>query len=161
MSSCLSCPYWVTSRVGGCHLPCGEEIEKLVASSITALVSLVEEYELEECWRNYKELEDTLREKKILHYKLPTPDGGAPDLEEACKLIRELKEIEDRGGKIVFHCYGGQGRTGTMIIAYLVTTKNIDITSATSLLQKANPCAGPSSIEQYYFVEYISQLCSF
>ncbi len=159
MSSCSSCPYWVTSRIGGCYLPCRGDIDKLVASGVAALVSLVEEYELRECWRSYSELESTLREKNILHYRLPTPDGGAPNLEEACRLIQELKEVESSGGRVVFHCYGGQGRTGTMIIAYLVLTKNIDINYATSLLRRANPCAGPSTEEQYYFIEYITHLC--
>ncbi|MET1128871.1 MAG: dual specificity protein phosphatase family protein [Thermoproteota archaeon] len=159
MNECSRCPYWVTPKVGGCRLPCPEDLDRLAAEGVVALVSLVEDYELTECWSSADEYVRESASRGLNVVRLPVEDGAAPDPDDACRLFRALKALEDGGGKVVFHCYAGMGRTGTLLAAYLAVTRCMDPYQALSLVRKANPCAGPETEEQALFLEYIRASC--
>lgn len=120
------------------------------------LVSLTESDELLECWRNEEEYHEEALRHGIKLIRLPVPDFAAPDPDEACTVYEMVRREEERGGRVVFHCYAGYGRTGTMIVGYLKAMRRLDVSEALQLLRKANPCAGPQSMEQEFFVEMIS-----
>ena len=151
------CPYWVTERIGGCSLICPEDIESLEEAGVSAIVGLVEEDEYYECWDEGVEgLLEALYSRGIEFYYIPTPDFAAPDVEEACRVFRRVEEVEKRGGRIVFHCYAGLGRTGTMIAAYLVAVYGMGLEKALEAVKKACPYAGPQSYAQEFFLEVVA-----
>lgn len=55
---------------------------------------------------------------------LDWPDGGVPDLTKPdwYRLIDDLRKIE---GKVLVHCMGGHGRTGTALVILLALSKAI------------------------------------
>jgi hypothetical protein len=85
-----------------------------------AIVTLMEAHELETC--RIASLPDRVP-AGIRHFHLPIPDGGIPDADwerdwqRAGPAIRALLE---RGGKVLVHCLGGLGRTGTVSARLLV-----------------------------------------
>ena len=115
---------------------------------------LVEEYELLDCWPSARDYFEELSEAGLGYTWFPIPDYEAPDPDEALNLFRELSRIERLGG-ILFHCYGGRGRTPTMIAAYLVTVHGLSLEEALSLIGRA--VAPDLSDEQLLFLEMMER----
>eukprot|EP01087_Luapelamoeba_hula_P000229 TRINITY_DN1014_c0_g1_i1.p1 TRINITY_DN1014_c0_g1~~TRINITY_DN1014_c0_g1_i1.p1 ORF type:complete len:209 (+),score=33.61 TRINITY_DN1014_c0_g1_i1:66-692(+) len=101
----------------------------------------------------------------VPHYKhLPIPDFHAPTLDQVHEFVayvdahttgaaestrgeaeiegeregQEAKGAQVRGG-VVVHCFGGSGRTGTMLAAYLVHRQNLQAEEAIQLVRKLRP----------------------
>ena len=145
------CPYWVRPRLGGCRLPRPGDERRLARMGVTLLVSLVESYELSDAWPGgEREFIEAFEEAGISVRRLPTPDYGAPSLREALEVLEEVREEVEWGGKVVFHCRGGIGRTGTMLAAYLVLYEGMSLWDA--LEELSGYGARPESPEQVRFL---------
>ena len=59
------------------------------------------------------------RRLSFLH--CPIPDFGVVDDAHLLALVAELKQLVDGGATLYVHCYGGHGRTGTVIVNLLQT----------------------------------------
>ncbi len=72
---------------------------------------------------NATDLPNRLSDTGIDWLHLPIEDFGAPNSETA-KLwpgaAKRAHEILDQGGKVLAHCYGGQGRSGMAIMRLMV-----------------------------------------
>lgn len=153
------CPYWVTRRVGGCPLPWPGAEEALRRAGVTLLVSLVEPEEFYDAWPGgEREFLEAMESAGIRVIRLPTPDFGAPDIDEACRVLGEAWREVRSGGKVVFHCYGGIGRTGTMLVAYLHLCEGMPMEEALEIVRRYG--AGPQSAAQEYFLYYIRLKCA-
>jgi atypical dual specificity phosphatase len=64
---------------------------------------------------------------EVIHF--PIVDMDAPGIEDCRAVLRQLEEILTQGGKALFHCKGGLGRTGTMLAALLVS-RGTDLVAA-------------------------------
>lgn len=51
---------------------------------------------------------------------MPVPDREAPEPEQIDQLMVYLDEKLGAGHRVVVHCLGGYGRTGTMLVCYLI-----------------------------------------
>jgi protein-tyrosine phosphatase len=155
----LKCPYWVEERVAGCHLPCPAEAKALV-ERFTHFIILVEEDEVYECWSSFSDYIRFLEQHGVTPIHFPVPDMGAPDADEACQLIHQVISIVENGGRVLFHCYAGRGRTGIMLAAYLVVSRCMSWYDALAVVRAANPYAGPQSYVQEVFLDAIESTCS-
>ncbi len=109
---------------------------------INSIVNLLEDW--------YHEIAQDEKEVgfNILHS--PISDFDAPSLDQLIEIVRWIdKEINDKNTVLV-HCYAGIGRTGTVLIAYLIH-KGQEIISAADEVLKTG--AAPQSLAQKKIIE--------
>ncbi|MEB2835962.1 MAG: hypothetical protein GSR80_000820 [Desulfurococcales archaeon] len=150
--------YWVRPRLGGCSLPEPGDERRLSRLGVTLLVSLVESGEFFEAWPGGEgEFLAAMEEAGVRVLRLPTPDFGAPEPGEACRAYHVVRRELESGGRVVAHCYGGIGRTGTFLAGYLAWSEGLDPGEAIGEVGAHG--AGPQSGEQELFVYLIVESC--
>lgn len=60
------------------------------------------------------------RNQRIEYYSFPIPDFGIPTQQEMTHILDTLEATLHRGLRTYLHCWGGVGRTGTVVGCYLV-----------------------------------------
>lgn len=59
-------------------------------------------------------------ERPITGLRYPIQDGGLPSKEQMCAILDEIDASLAAGQPVYVHCWGGKGRTGTVIGCFLV-----------------------------------------
>lgn len=90
----------------------GEKIARLVAAGVTEFVDLTEQAELEP----YSHLIDGVAR----HLRFPIPDVSCTTAEHMERILNAIDDELARGGVVYIHCWGGCGRTGTVVGCWLV-----------------------------------------
>jgi protein tyrosine phosphatase len=100
-------------------------LSTLIEAGIDVIINLTEENEFPD-YQNELSFFAKGVGKKIKVYRKAIPDYSVPDKQ----LMREILQIIDlsinSGKKVFVHCYGGVGRTGTVVACYLLQ-KNLQI----------------------------------
>ena len=122
---------------------------------ITHFIDLTEEGEL----KPYKPFLDS----DMTHYRFPIMDQFIPrNTEGVCQLIDEIISIhnETPEAKFYIHCWGGVGRTGTIVACFLARTHHLGYEDAVSKLKHLfNDCpksayrVTPENDKQLKFIE--------
>ncbi|WP_224240101.1 phosphatase domain-containing putative toxin [Hyalangium gracile] len=86
-----------------------EDLQALTRVGIQVLMGLEEEQHFQ-----------VLPELGIDYLRFPIPDMRAPSLEEARRFCQEVDRRLAARQPVAVHCRAGLGRTGTMLVAYLV-----------------------------------------
>ncbi|MEJ5241211.1 MAG: hypothetical protein WHS87_08445 [Anaerolineales bacterium] len=60
------------------------------------------------------------RARHVEYHSFPIPDFGVPTQEEMKRILDALEGTLHRGLRTYLHCWGGVGRTGTVVGCYLV-----------------------------------------
>lgn len=60
------------------------------------------------------------RGRDVLYHRLYIPDNGVPSAERMAEILSLLDVAEQAGHTVYLHCWGGVGRTGTVVGCYLV-----------------------------------------
>lgn len=58
--------------------------------------------------------------RQVWHQRLPIPDMGVPQPSQMRRILDQIDEALEQGRTVYLHCYGGIGRTGTVVGCYLV-----------------------------------------
>ena len=133
---------WVTESLAVGYAPRSEDhLQVIHAAGIQAIVNLCAE-----CY----DLHEAEKESNFEVNYLPIADEAAPTLDELEHLISWMKLQIDSGKKILVHCRYGIGRTGTVVLAFLIHA-GYDFRKAKSLMSPTP--AWPSNRTQKELVD--------
>ncbi|WP_010477527.1 protein-tyrosine phosphatase family protein [Thermococcus zilligii] len=113
---------FVDESVAFSRMPAEGELDE-VAKNFDAVVVLVEEGELP-----YSLEEWGKRGVEVLHS--PIPDFTAPNLEQLLEILRWVDAKTREGKRVLIHCMGGLGRSGTVATAWLMYSKGLPLREA-------------------------------
>jgi protein-tyrosine phosphatase len=140
---------FVDNNVAFSRMPTEKELYE-VAEDFDAVVVLVEEYELP-----YPIEEWEKRGVEVLHS--PIPDFTAPSLEQLLKILRWIEERVKEDKKVLIHCMGGLGRSGTIATAWLMYSQGLPLRRALMKVRSLRPGA----VETWEQMEVLKELDDF
>lgn len=118
--------YWVSEHLIAGEYPgdfeldaTREKIALLLEAGVRVFVNLTEEYELPSYEDALKE-EAAARGIEAEHVRLSIRDMHAPTRERMSAILDELERHAEAGRCVYVHCWGGVGRTGTVVGCHLV-----------------------------------------
>ncbi|WP_297090323.1 dual specificity protein phosphatase family protein [Thermococcus sp.] len=124
---------FVDGNVAFSRMPTRREIDE-VAKTFDAVVVLVEEFELP-----YSLDEWQKRGVEVLHS--PIEDFTAPSLEQLLKILRWIEARVGEGKKVLIHCMGGLGRSGTVAVAWVMYSEGVPLRDALLKVRRLRPGA--------------------
>ncbi|HDG64321.1 MAG: dual specificity protein phosphatase family protein [Thermococcus sp.] len=126
-------PKFVNDKVAFSSMPYPEDIPK-ITEEFDAVIILTYEYEM------YYDMEELLkREIEVLY--APIEDFTAPTLEELLEIVKWIQERARQGKKVLIHCLGGSGRSGTVAVAYLMYSEGLSLRDALTKVRSLKPSA--------------------
>ncbi len=127
--------WWIDEdKLAGGSNPSLEEIERLRRAGFATIVCLLDESEQKPAY----DPADAERLGYAWH-NIPVFDYHAPTLDQFDE-FRRLAEAGLISGKLLVHCWGGTGRTGTMGAAYWIF-KGVSADDAVARVRLAKPGA--------------------
>ncbi|WP_297497669.1 dual specificity protein phosphatase family protein [Thermococcus sp.] len=113
---------FVDDNVAFSRMPTRSELGK-VAEEFDAVVVLVREFELP-----YPLEEWERRGIEVFHS--PIEDFTAPSLSQLLEILHWIDARVKEGRRVLIHCLGGLGRSGTVAVAWLMYSKGIPLSEA-------------------------------
>ncbi|NJE41646.1 dual specificity protein phosphatase family protein [Thermococcus sp. GR6] len=142
-------PRFVSGRVAFSRMPTERELDE-VAKKFDAIVVLVEEFELPYSLEEWKK-----RGVEVIHS--PIPDFMAPSIEQLFEILRWIEENTAEGKRVLIHCMGGSGRSGTVAVAWLMYSQGLSLREALSMVRSLKPSAVETR-EQMEVLEKLEEL---
>ncbi|MBG8553460.1 ADP-ribosylglycohydrolase family protein [Hymenobacter guriensis] len=118
--------YWATPNILACEYPGDRnpakatvKLNALLDAGITDFFDLTEVHELVPYDILLQQVAVT-RRQTVHYHRFSIPDAGLPDEATLEAILASLADSVAAGRKAAVHCWGGIGRTGTVIGCYLV-----------------------------------------
>jgi hypothetical protein len=122
-----------------------KDLQGLVVAGVDTFVCLQRQYKEHGC-NDYQLILRKLsrqnrgsfppRELRFLH--CPMPDLGVASDECLRALVAELQRELSIGHGLYVHCFGGHGRTGTVIVNLIMATEGVDFATAMAKLKQCH-----------------------
>lgn len=121
---------WFNGQIAASGRPVSRsQLEYVAAQGINAVLSLTEE-----------PIPPELLEGLGLEYHhVPMRNHAMPDAETLGRAVRLLVDLTASGKRVLVHCAAGQGRTGTVLAAYLMLTEGIPPEEAIARVRSVRP----------------------
>ena len=75
----------------------------------------------------------------IVYEHLPTADHDPPPLETILKSVKFIDEMRRQGRSVLVHCAAGQGRSGSIVAAYMIYSKGMSSEEALKWIRTVRP----------------------
>ncbi|WP_048152088.1 protein-tyrosine phosphatase family protein [Palaeococcus ferrophilus] len=124
---------FVDENVAFSRRPREKEITE-ISKDFNAVVVLLEEDEFPYPLEEWEE-----RGVDVLHS--PIPDFTAPSIEQLLEILRWIDERTGEGKRVLIHCWGGLGRSGTVATAWLMYSQRLSLREALREVRKKRPGA--------------------
>jgi protein tyrosine phosphatase len=139
---------WITKSLAVGYAPrCEDHLQSAYVDGIRAIVNLCAE-----CY----DLHAVEKEAKFEVYYLPIVDESAPEIEELGMVIDWMNRQIESGNPVLVHCRYGIGRTGTVVLAFLINAGNNFKTA--QKLMKPTPSWPSSRLQKALIDRYILKL---
>eukprot|EP00039_Didymoeca_costata_P006845 m.93945 g.93945 ORF g.93945 m.93945 type:complete len:405 (+) comp13421_c1_seq4:83-1297(+) len=113
--------------------PKAKDMPALLSCGITTFVCLIGEY-----WYAYDYPSGARDIASARFVRFGINDFDVPDAKQLGGFVLYLRELMSGKGECVFvHCYGGHGRTGTVVIPLVSSLYNLDMHAARSFVEAA------------------------
>ena len=114
-------------------------MEKIKQLGVTKVLSLVEDFELEDGWVNkpVKTSDWRLAGLEVKHIKAEDYLPLKP--EEITEGVAYLAQALEEGHTVYVHCKAGRGRSATIVIAYLMQYQGITLDEAIAFVKELRP----------------------
>lgn len=138
-------------QLAGSGLPSSkEEVEWATRQGVGGILSLTES-PLPQEW---------IRDQSLEYRHLPIEDFGGPTVRQMTEAVEFIKRNVENGKSILVHCYAGQGRTGTILAAYLVYFRNLSSSEAIRWVREVRPGSVQNQVQEdsvNRFAEYLKK----
>lgn len=75
----------------------------------------------------------------IVYEHLPTPDHDPPLLETILKSVEFIDKMRREGRAVLVHCAAGQGRSGSIVAAYMMYSRGLSGQEAIDWIRRVRP----------------------
>jgi hypothetical protein len=106
--------------------------QRLQERGVTAVINLRDEFDDEDAGI-----------APLSYLYLPTVDNTPPTLEDLCRGVAYIEQVQAKGGQVYVHCMLGVGRSVTLVAAYLVA-QGKPPTHAWATLRQVRPFIQPT-----------------
>jgi protein-tyrosine phosphatase len=158
--------YWVIeNKLAASNYPSSnflpERRDKLLAiskTSIKAVISLQEDSETNHYGDLFYQYSADYNKIGIETFRFPIPDLSIPTVSEMKSILNKIDGLHKQNKPVMVHCWGGRGRTGTVIGCFLIRQKIVthdDVLDFIDQLKKGTPLRwdnSPETIEQQEFI---------
>ena len=128
---------FVDESVAFSRMPTRRELDE-VTRDFDAVVVLVRDFELP-----YPLGEWEKRGVEVLHS--PISDFTAPSLSQLLEILQWIDARVREGKRVLIHCMGGLGRSGTVAVAWLMYSKSLRLREALRRVRSLRPGAVETS----------------
>jgi len=111
------------------------KLRSFLDAGVTFFLDLTEEDEGLEPYAPLLQEEATARERKVVHRRLPISDLDVPTTERMSEIQQTIATALESGQTVYVHCWGGIGRTGTVLGCYLVE-QEVSVKEALTEIQR-------------------------
>ncbi len=84
-------------------------------------------------------------EGAFTYHLVPIYDDSSVDLLPHLETAVEFISTGRKAGGVLVHCYAGQSRSASFVIAYLVAKEGMSLPEAWATVKKARPCVQPNA----------------
>ena len=118
------------------------DLEGLLAAGVDTFVCLQMDYDEYGCEDYRQALRKLSAAKKLAHelrfVHCPMPDFGVVSDESLWALVVQLQRELRNGHTLYVHCFGGHGRTGTVVTNLIMAVDGVDFPTAMEKLQECH-----------------------
>ncbi|MDF1594056.1 MAG: dual specificity protein phosphatase family protein [Desulfobacterales bacterium] len=142
--------YWVVpgKLLAGCYpgavdpKQAHQKLKRLLEHGIRRVISLMEPTEINWNGKAFESYEDRMKSiaddmgVEVFFDRMPIKDTWIPSRKEMCQILDRIDQSIADNQPVYVHCWGGRGRTGTVVGCYLARHRIASDQKALTLIQK-------------------------